>query len=153
MAGLTIGKLAAGEGVGVETVRFYQRQGLLPLPERAGSAFREYTDGDARRLAFIRRARSLGFTVGEIRDLLGPAEDGSAGDLMRAAEAKLAAIGGQIAELARRQDRLRRLLQVCEHGDSGDCVALHLGEPGQLCAPGPGSLTGCYPITAEGAAP
>lgn len=55
MAGLTIGKLAAGEGVGVETVRFYQRRGLLALPGRAGSGFREYTEDDRQRLAFIRR--------------------------------------------------------------------------------------------------
>ena len=135
MAGLTIGKLAAGEGVGVETVRFYQRQGLLPLPERAGSGFREYTDADARRLAFIRRARSLGFTVGEIRDLLGPAEGGSAGDIVRAAEAKLTAIGEQIAELARLQDRLRRLVEVCAHGDSNACIALHLGEAATAARP------------------
>ena len=128
MAGLTIGKLAAGEGVGVETIRFYQRQGLLPLPERTGSGFREYTEADARRLAFIRRARSLGFTVGEIRDLFGPAEGGSAGGIVRAAEAKLTAIGEQVAELTRLQGRLRRLVQVCEHGDSNACVALHLGE-------------------------
>jgi len=71
MAGLTIGKLAAAEGVGVETVRFYQRRGLLTLPDRAGSRFREYTEDDRQRLAFIRRARQLGFSLGDIGDLLG----------------------------------------------------------------------------------
>ena len=64
MSGMTIGKLAAAEGVGVETVRFYQRRGLLPQPERRGSGYREYTDADRSRLVFIRRARSLGFTLG-----------------------------------------------------------------------------------------
>ncbi|MGE5134819.1 MAG: MerR family DNA-binding protein [Gemmatimonadota bacterium] len=146
MAGLTIGKLAAGEGVGVETVRYYQRQGLLPLPERAGSGFREYTDGDAQRLAFIRRARSLGFTVAEIRDLLGAAEGGPAGDIVRAAEAKLAAIGEQIAGLARLQDRLRRLVQICEHGDSNACAALQLGEAATAARPA------IFRITEQGAA-
>jgi MerR family transcriptional regulator, mercuric resistance operon regulatory protein len=64
MAGLTIGKFAAAEGVGVETVRFYQRRGLLALPERRGSGgFREYSEADRWRLAFIRRARQLGFTT------------------------------------------------------------------------------------------
>jgi hypothetical protein len=58
MAGLTIGKLAAGEGVGVETVRFYQRRGLLALPDRAGSGFREYTEDD--RLAFSTSTRTPG---------------------------------------------------------------------------------------------
>jgi DNA-binding transcriptional MerR regulator len=128
MAGMTIGKLAAGEGVGVETVRFYQRRGLLALPDRAGSGFREYSEDDRRRLAFIRRARQLGFTLGEISDLLGAGtgDEHRAGDIVRAAEAKLAAISQQIRDLAQLQCRLRRLVQVCAHGDSENCVALHL---------------------------
>jgi DNA-binding transcriptional MerR regulator len=130
MAGLTIGKLAAGEGVGVETVRFYQRRGLLALPDRTGSGFREYTEDDQRRLAFIRRARQLGFTLGEIAELLGSGDGRSADDITRAAAAKLAAIGEQIAELAQLQCRLRRLMQVCAHGDRDDCMALHLRETG-----------------------
>ena len=132
MAGITIGKLAAGEGVGVETVRFYQRRGLLALPDRASSGFREYSEDDRRRLAFIRRARQIGFTLGEISDLLGPGDAHGSGtgqrtcDIVRAAEAKLAAISQQIRDLAQLQCRLRRLVQVCAHGDSEDCVALHL---------------------------
>jgi MerR family transcriptional regulator, mercuric resistance operon regulatory protein len=63
MAGLTIGKFAATAGVGVETVRFYQRRGLLARPERGGSGFREYSEDDQWRLAFIRRAQQLGFTL------------------------------------------------------------------------------------------
>jgi MerR family mercuric resistance operon transcriptional regulator len=129
MAGLTIGKLAAGEGVGVETVRFYQRRGLLALPERAGSGFREYTEDDRQRLAFIRRARQLGFSLGEIGDLLGAGDGRSTGDIIRAAEAKLVTISEQITELTLLQGRLRRLVRVCAQGDSGDCVALHVVEP------------------------
>jgi DNA-binding transcriptional MerR regulator len=128
MAGLTIGKFAAEAGVGVETIRFYQRRGLLARPERAGSGFREYSADDRRRLAFIRRASRLGFTLGEIQDLLGSAEGRCADDIIAAAEAKLAAIGQQIQELVRLQCRLRRLVRVCEHGDRADCVALHLAE-------------------------
>jgi DNA-binding transcriptional MerR regulator len=136
MAGLTIGKLAAGAGVGVETVRFYQRRGLLPLPGRTSGGFREYTGEDLARLAFIRRARQLGFTVAEIGDLLGPAENRSTGEIIRAAEAKLAAVGGQLRELALLRDRLRRLVSVCAQGDAGACAALDLGDaaPG---GPGP----------------
>jgi MerR family transcriptional regulator, mercuric resistance operon regulatory protein len=130
MAGLTIGRFAAEEGVGVETIRFYQRRGLLALPERSPSGFREYSEDDRRRLAFIRRARSLGFTVGEIGDLLGRADGGHAAGIVEAAQAKLSAVNGQMRELAVLACRLRRLVQVCEHGDSGDCVALHLGESG-----------------------
>jgi MerR family copper efflux transcriptional regulator len=139
MAGLTIGKFAAEAGVSVETVRFYQRRGLLALPERRGSGFREYSEADQWRLAFIRRARQLGFTLAEIRDLLGPVPSQSSaaqstaarstGDITRAAEAKLEAIAAQIAELAALACRLRRLVQVCAHGSRDDCVALHLGDP------------------------
>jgi DNA-binding transcriptional MerR regulator len=127
MAGLTIGKFAAAEGVGVETVRFYQRRGLLAQPERRGSGFREYSEADRWRLAFIRRAQRLGFTLGEISDLLGPAEARSTGDIVQAAQAKLGAIQEQLGELRLLQCRLRRLVQVCEHGNGDDCVALHLG--------------------------
>jgi DNA-binding transcriptional MerR regulator len=126
MAGLTIGKFAAEQGVSVETIRFYQRRGLLTPPERLGSGFREYGDDDRWRLAFIRRARQLGFTLAEINELLGPAQARSVEEIQRAAETKLAAVGVQLAELARQQCRLRRLVQVCAHGSSEDCLALHV---------------------------
>jgi DNA-binding transcriptional MerR regulator len=158
MAGLTIGKLAAGEGVGVETVRFYQRRGLLALPERAGSGFREYTEDDRRRLAFIRRARQLGFSLGEIGDLLGTGNDRSTDDVIRAAEAKLATISEQITELTLLQGRLRQLVRVCAHGDSVDCVALHVGGPPTDASPdGVASaareVTSAASATSEGAMP
>ncbi|HXS61938.1 MAG TPA: MerR family transcriptional regulator [Streptosporangiaceae bacterium] len=125
---MTIGKFAAAQGVSVETIRFYQRRGLLAQPERVGSGFREYTEDDLWRLAFIRRAQQLGFTLGEIAELLGPAQARSADDILRAAQAKLSSVGEQLAELAELQCRLRRLVQVCAHGSRDDCVALHLGE-------------------------
>jgi DNA-binding transcriptional MerR regulator len=128
MAGLTIGKLAAAEGVGVETVRFYQRRGLLAQPERQRSAYREYSDADQWRLAFIRRARRLGFTLNEIGALLGPAQALATADVAQAAQDKLAAVDQQIQELTLLRCRLRRLVQVCEHGDNDDCVALRLSE-------------------------
>ena len=148
MRGLTIGKLAAAEGVGVETVRFYQRRGLLALPDRAGSGFREYTEDDRQRLAFIRRARQLGFSLGEIGDLLGAGDGRSTDDVIRAAEVKLTTISEQITELTLLQGRLRRLVRVCAHGDSVDCVALHVRE----------SLTDATPVrvtsdASEGAMP
>ena len=128
MPGLTIGKLAAAEGVGVETVRYYQRRGLLSQPERRGSGYREYSEADRARLVFIRRARRLGFTLAEIADLLGPAEANSAAEIARAAQAKLADVDAQLRELELLRCRLRRLLHVCEHGDGQDCAALQLGE-------------------------
>jgi DNA-binding transcriptional MerR regulator len=127
MAGLTIGKLAAAGGVGVETVRFYQRRGLLTEPARAGSGYREYSEADQERLVFIRRARRLGFTLGEISDLLGPAEANSTAEIISAAQAKLADVERQISELELVKCRLRRLLDVCAHGSGRDCAALQLG--------------------------
>jgi len=126
---MTIGKLAAAEGVGVETVRFYQRRGLLAEPERRGSGYREYSDADRSRLEFIRRARGLGFTLGEIAELLGPAEAQSTAEIQTAAQAKLAAIDDQVRELLRQRCRLRQLIRVCEHGDGRQCAALQLPEP------------------------
>jgi MerR family transcriptional regulator, mercuric resistance operon regulatory protein len=136
MAGLTIGKFAAAEGVGVETVRFYQRRGLLARPQRQGTGFREYSEADRWRLAFIRRGQRLGFTLAEIGELLGPAEARSTTEIVRAAEAKLEATGRQLAELALLQCRLRRLVRVCEHGDGEDCVALHPGRDDAVAEPG-----------------
>jgi DNA-binding transcriptional MerR regulator len=128
---MTIGKLAAAEGVGVETVRFYQRRGLLAQPERRGSGFREYSDEDRSRLLFIRRARELGFTLSEIGELLGPAGAQSTGsrsveEITRAASAKLAEIDAEVRKLAELRCRLRRLVHVCEHGSGADCAALHI---------------------------
>jgi MerR family transcriptional regulator, mercuric resistance operon regulatory protein len=131
MPGLTIGKLAAAEGVGVETVRFYQRRGLLARPERRNSGYREYSEADRWRLAFIRRARLLGFTLSEIGDLLGPAGALSSGDVARAAVAKIAAVDEQIRDLTLLRCRLHRLAQVCAHGDNDDCVALLLTAPAE----------------------
>lgn len=126
MTGMTIGKLAAAEGVSVETVRFYQRRGLLAKPERRVSGYREYSDADRWRLVFIRRARQFGFTLGEIAELLGPAESQSTQEIAAAAQAKLAAIDEQIRELMQQRCRLRQLVRVCEHGDGKECAALRL---------------------------
>ena len=139
MAGVTIGKLAAAAGVSVETVRFYQRRGLLPEPERPGPGFREYSGADQWRLAFILRAKELGFTLAEIGDLLGPDDARSTADVIAAAGTKLAALDQQARELARRQDRLRRLVRVCEQGHGGDCLALDLDGADRSRRRGPGA--------------
>ncbi|HUC57535.1 MAG TPA: MerR family transcriptional regulator [Streptosporangiaceae bacterium] len=126
MAGLTIGKFAAEQGVSVETIRFYQRRGLLFEPPQRGSGYREYGEDDRWRLAFIRRAWQLGFTLAEISELLGPAQARSVGEIERAAAAKLAAVAAQLRELAEQQCRLRRLIQVCANGSKEDCLSLHV---------------------------
>jgi MerR family mercuric resistance operon transcriptional regulator len=122
---MTIGKLAAAEGVSVETVRFYQRRGLLAEPRR-GAGYREYSEADRARLAFIRRARALRFTLGEIADLVGPAQAQSSDQIAAAAQAKVAAIDEQVRDLTQLRCRLRQLVHVCEHGDGKECAALLL---------------------------
>ncbi|HUN34406.1 MAG TPA: MerR family transcriptional regulator [Trebonia sp.] len=128
MTGLTISRFAAAGGVGVETVRFYQRRGLLAVPERPGPGYREYSEADQRRLAFICRARELGFTLSEIADLLGPAETGYTTDILQAARAKLDQTQKQLTELVQLRCRLHQLVRVCEDGDGADCLALRLGQ-------------------------
>jgi DNA-binding transcriptional MerR regulator len=123
---MTIGKLAAAEGVSVETVRFYQRRGLLTEPPRRGAGYREYSEADRARLTFIRRARALGFTLVEIAELMGPAQARSSDQIAAAAHAKAAAIDEQVRDLLRLRCRLRQLVHVCEHGDGEQCAALQL---------------------------
>ncbi|HEY2639809.1 MAG TPA: MerR family transcriptional regulator [Streptosporangiaceae bacterium] len=132
MGGMTIGKLAAAEGVGVETVRFYQRRGLISEPERRSQGYREYSEADRARLVFIRRARHLGFTLSEIAELLRPAEAHSAEAIARAAAVKIAAIDDQVRDLTQLRCRLRRLVHVCEHGDGDDCATLDVMERSEM---------------------
>ena len=120
---LTIGKLAAAGGVGVETIRFYQRKGLLEQPARE-SGIRRYGSNDVRRLRFIKQAQSAGFTLHEIKELL----DLDAGeDRSRARElarARIKSLDQTIAELKLARDALRRLARECGGGSSGPCPIL-----------------------------
>lgn len=120
---LTIGRLAASAGVGVETIRFYQRKGLLDQPTRE-SGVRRYGSDDLRRLRFIRQAQAAGFTLAEIKELL--ALDAS-DDRPRAralARERIDALDAQIAELRRARDALSRLASKCGDGSSGPCPIL-----------------------------
>jgi MerR family transcriptional regulator, mercuric resistance operon regulatory protein len=120
---LTIGQLAAGGNVGVETIRFYQRKGLLETPTRE-SGIRRYRSEDLRRLRFIRQAQAAGFTLEEIRELL---ELDSGEDRSRAQElarSRIGALDGKIAELKRARDALQRLATECGEGSKGPCPIL-----------------------------
>lgn len=111
---ITIGKLAEASGVGVETIRFYQRSGLLPEPERPRSGYREYTEDDARRIRFIKRAQTLGFSLEDIRGLLeldGPQACDSVHDL---ALAKLHVVEEKIGALSSIRDALQQMVRQCE---------------------------------------
>lgn len=120
---LSISKFAAVGGVGVETVRYYQRKGLLATPSGNGG-IRHYGDDDLRRLRFIRMAQKAGFTLEEIRELL---ELDAGQDHHRARElarARIARLDEQIAEMERARDSLRRLARQCASGAGRPCPIL-----------------------------
>jgi MerR family mercuric resistance operon transcriptional regulator len=120
---LTIGKLAAAGEVGVETIRFYQRRGLLGTPTRQG-AVRRYGSEDVRRLRFIRQAQAAGFTLEQIRELL---DLDASDDRTRARELandRVKALDAKIAELQKARDALKRLARECGSGSPGPCPIL-----------------------------
>lgn len=120
---LTVGQLAAAGGVGVETIRFYQRRGLLHTPTRSGG-IRRYGAEDLRHLQFIRKAKAAGFTLEEIKELV----DLNAGeDRQRARElarGRIKALDEKILELQRARDSLRRLARECSERENGPCPIL-----------------------------
>lgn len=120
----TIGALAKAAGVGVETVRYYQRRGLLAEPARPPGEIRRYGDADIRRLRFIRSAQAAGFTLSEIKELL---DLDASDDRPRARElaaARVAAIDSKISELQEARDALAGLATACAKGRDGPCPIL-----------------------------
>lgn len=133
---LTIGRLARSAGVGVETIRFYEREGLLPEPARTASGYRQYPRDTVDRLGFIRRAKRLGFSLGEIRELLALAHaDGERARVKALAERKLAVIERRIEELARMRAALAELTQQCSgHGPVEGCPIIEALADDELAA-------------------
>jgi MerR family copper efflux transcriptional regulator len=127
MNGMTIGKLAQQAGVAVDTVRYYERTGLLPEPLRRESGYRAYSADTVKRLRFIRRAKALGFTLQEISELLAlAAPRADVRKVKRAAQVKLDLLDDKIAELERIRGGLRQLVAHCPgHGESADCPILN----------------------------
>jgi MerR family transcriptional regulator, copper efflux regulator len=131
MSGLTTGRLAARAGVNVQTIRYYERRGLLPEPERRPSGYRAYTESDVARIRFIRRAQELGFTLEEIRELLslrtGARENPE--DVRERVQGKVASIDERIRDLREIRGALARMADACAtHGPSGDCPFLEVLE-------------------------
>ena len=124
---MKIGELAQRATVGIDTVRYYERQGLLPKAHRLASGYRVYDAHDVRRLRFVRRAKALGFTLPEIRELLalsGHREDDMAG-MKAAATGKLADVRAKLAELDRVRAGLEALIASCPgHGALAQCPIL-----------------------------
>ena len=115
MSTLTIGKLASAANVGVDTVRFYERAGLLKKPARTASGYRLYNAADAARLRFIRRAKALGFSLDEIVELLKLNDGGGRRSAVRAlAQSRLDEIEQKLVALRRMRNTLRGLVHKCE---------------------------------------
>lgn len=115
MKSLTIGHLAKQAAVNLETVRYYERRGLLPKPPRSASGYRLFPSDTARRLRFIRRAQELGFSLKEIRELLSlrVSRTTTSRDIRARAEAKIADIDSKIKSLASMKRTLHKLTNVC----------------------------------------
>ncbi|WP_428420453.1 MerR family transcriptional regulator [Methylibium sp.] len=111
---LTIGRLARAAGVGVETIRYYQQRGLLPVPSTVG-AFRHYPVGLTARIHFIKRAQELGFSLDEITELLRLEDGAHRKSIRRIATDRLGQIEQKLADLKRMQKVLRHLVTECEH--------------------------------------
>lgn len=115
---MKIGELARRVGVPIDTVRYYERNGLLPPPARRASGYREYQDADISRLGFVLRAKQLGFSLIEIRELLELSDEhvGDAGNLRAAARAKLDEIEERLSQLTRIRDALRTMVNASSGG-------------------------------------
>lgn len=142
METMKIGEFARRAGVNVQTVRYYERRGLLPEPARWASGYREYTAGCLERLRFIRRSQELGFTLGEIEELLALRTNPqtSAAEVRARAEAKVADIQAKIRDLQTIQRALEHLAGQCRGGEepTGDCPLLAaMGPLGAACATHP----------------
>lgn len=120
---MTIGKLASAGGVGVETVRFYQRRGLLETPPRTDSQ-RQYGAGDLRQLHFIRKAQTAGFTLEEIKELLALEVCGDRNRARTLALNRIEALDAKIAQLEQARSALARLASDCSESGEGPCPIL-----------------------------
>jgi len=125
----TIGALAKAAGVGVETVRYYQRRGLLPEPPRPQGEVRRYGAEDARRLKFIRSAQAAGFTLNEIGELLELSASDDRARARQLAQARVAALDVKIRELKEAREALAGLATACSKTRSGPCPILAAFDP------------------------
>lgn len=127
MVRMTIGKLAKQAGVNVDTVRFYERRGLIDEPFRTQSNYRVYPKEDVVRLRFIKKAKDLGFSLSEIKELLTIrcSPSASKADVKRQVEVKIKDIKQKITDLSRIMNALEHLAAECDgHGPISDCPIL-----------------------------
>lgn len=121
---MTIGRLAEQAGVGVETIRFYERKGLICQPTRKSKGYRAYSEDTVARVRFIKRSQVLGFTLHEIQELLDLRDDPAADreDVRERAAAKIEQVEAKIQDLERIKAALESLIKTCHgSGPAADC--------------------------------
>lgn len=131
---LTIGKLAAAGGVGVETIRYYQRRGLMGTPARSGGdgwggGIRHYDADDVRRLKFIRSAQTSGFTLDEISELLELDQSDDRPRVRALARQRIEVLDEKISQMTETRAALARLADQCAKSDKGPCPILAAFDP------------------------
>jgi MerR family transcriptional regulator, mercuric resistance operon regulatory protein len=126
--GLTIGKLSELTGVNIETIRYYERTKVLPAPPRTESGRRVYRETDVRTLAFLRRARELGFSLDDIRTLLrlGGPEKASCREVRQIATHHLDDIRSKISDLRKLERLLAKTVAQCTGTTAPDCPVLDI---------------------------
>lgn len=123
---MRIGQLAARTGCDPETIRYYERAGILPQPQRAPNNYRDYGSGHLQRLRFVRRCRFLGFSLDEVRRLLELIDgaDYSCAEIEAIGRRHLEDVRGRIADLRMMESSLAELVSGCSGGNSPDCSML-----------------------------
>lgn len=130
---LTIGEAAKAAGTKPETVRYYERLGVLPAPRRTESNYRVYGPADVRRLLFLRKGRALGFSLDDLQTLLALSDeaDRDCAEVDRITQDHLEAVEQKLADLQRLADELRRLGDQCRGGRIRDCRIIEALTPGE----------------------
>lgn len=122
---LPIGKFAKAGGVSVETIRFYQRKGLLPVPRQEGG-IRRYGDEDVKQLKFILKAKAAGFKLAEIKELIALDASNDRAKAYELASARVKELDKQIAELKQARNSLRKLASECQSSKAGPCPIIEV---------------------------
>lgn len=133
---MKISELAARAGSNPETIRYYERIGLLPAPGRTGSNYRDYDRTHIDRLSFIRHARGLGFDIADIRSLLdlGEQPERDCGEVDRIASGHLRAVERKIEQLVKLRSELNRMLTQCRGGQIANCRIMETLSDHRACA-------------------
>ena len=125
---ITIGEMSRRTGVNIETIRYYERIGVMPRPRRTGGGHRAYDGDQLKRLHFVRRGRELGFSLGEVRAMLRLVDDGAltCGEIHAITVAHLADVKQKLTDLRRLESVLEEMAAECSRGDIPDCPIIEI---------------------------